>query len=434
MLTALLVGLRPARRRTDAELRELSGSGRLRSRAGSRSAEVFRGTLVVGQVALAIVLLVAATLIAKSLWNLLSTSPGYDPEGVLTFQVGLPENAWEERGRMTRFYRGLLTRIEGLDTVVAAAAASKMPLHTTGGISGGFFIEGVPRPGAGEDQPRAHWVLVTPGYHRVLGTRLLAGRAFTPRDDANALQVALVDQLLATRYLGGDPIGKRLRAIGGKWWTIVGVVETVKLGALSADDEPILYFPAAQAGEMLTFNRLSTGVVVRTTHDPMSIVPAVRQFARELEPASPLFNVMPLTERLDQTFDQPRFYAIALFLFAAMTLATAALGVYGVQAYAVQRRTAEFGVRRALGATERDIAALVLKRAVLLAAVGAALGLPLAASGAGLLQALLFGVQPLDPWTFAVVPLTVLLLVLGASWQPARQALRADPANALRCE
>jgi ABC-type antimicrobial peptide transport system permease subunit len=147
-----------------------------------------------------------------------------------------------------------------------------------------------------------------------------------------------------------------------------------------------------------------------------------------------MYNVMPLAERLDRTFDQPRFYTVALVLFALMTLATAILGVYGVQAYAVERRTAEFGVRRALGASEGHIVRLVLGRAFWLAAAGTVIGVPLAATGVGLLRTMLFGVQPLDPSTFVAVPIVVLLVVLGASWQPARRALRVDPASALRYE
>jgi putative ABC transport system permease protein len=433
LATALAVGLRPAWQRGSADLRELSGSNRLRAGAGSRSAELFRGALVMAQVALAVVLLVGASLVGRSLWNLLSESPGYDPRGVLTFQVGLPSDAWEERGRQTRFYEELIERLEGLGGVTSAAFASKLPLHT-GHLAGTFFIEGVPRAPDPADNPRAHNVMVSPGYLRTIGTRLLAGRAFEARDDQQAMPVVLVDELLSTRYFGGNAIGRRVHSIGGKIWTVVGVVESVKLGALSAAGEPVIYFPYTQVGEMLTFNRLSTGVVVRASSDPASIAPAVRQIVSQLDPASPPFNIMPLSDRLDRTLDQPRFYTIALVLFALMTLGSAILGVYGLQAYAVERRTAEFGVRRALGATEGAILALVLKRALVLAAAGAAVGLPLAALGAGLMRALLFGVQPLDPATLAASPAAVFLLVLAASWQPARRAMRIDPARALRCD
>jgi predicted permease len=433
LLTAVVVALQPALRRQDADLRELSASNRLRTRGGSRSAEMFRSALVAAQVALAVVLLVGASLIGRSLWNLLTTSPGYDPHSVLTFQVGLDADAWRHAGRQTRFHEELLERIGGLNDVTSAAFTSKLPLHA-GGMNGTFGIEGVARPGDGAEHPRAHMVMVSMDYHRTLGTRLLGGRAFDNRDARDAMPVVLVDASLAARYFGGNAIGKRVHAIGRRMRTIVGVVETVKLGAVSHADEPTMYFPYSQVGEILAFNRLSGGVLVRTASDPLSVVPVVRQFVKELDPSAPLFNVMPLDERLDRTFDQPRFYTIALVLFALMTLVTALLGTYGVQAYAVEKRTAEFGVRRALGADEADIAAIVLKRALLLGAAGVAVGMPLAASGAGLLRAMLFGVRPLDPWTFGTVPIAVLLIVLAASWQPARRALRIDPAHALRSE
>lgn len=433
LLTALAVGLRPAWRKREGELREVSATSRLLTRSGSRSAELVRGSLVASQVALAIVLLTGAALIARSLLNLVTTHPGYDPSGVLTFQVGMGADAWQERGRQTRFYEELMERVRALEHVTAAGFASHLPLHTAG-MSGTFFIEGQPRPSDPADHPRARHVMISPEYHRALGTRLLAGRGFNPQDDADAAPVAIVDELLARRHFGGDALGGRVRSIAGKTWTIVGVVESVKLGSVSAAGEPIMYMPYSQVGESLTFSRLGMGMLVRTASEPTSIGPAVRQIVADLDRSAPIYNLMPLDERLSATFDGPRFYTIALALFAVLTVATAALGVYGVQAYAVERRRTEFGVRRALGARESDITRLVLTRALLLGLAGAAIGIPLAAAGAGLLETLLFGVRPIDPLTFAVVPVVVLLLSLAASWQPARRALRVDPSTALRCD
>lgn len=433
LITAVVVGLRPGWQRRDTDLRELSATHRLPARDGSRSAELFRGALVVAQVALAVVLLVGASLIGRSLWHLLHASPGYQPAGVLTFQVGLAEDAWRAQGRQTRFYDDLMARIRGVRGVTAVAFGSKLPLHA-GGMAGTFRIDGLPRPADPADFPRAHTQVISTDYHGALGTRLLAGRVFDASDHQQAPPVVLVDESLAHRYFDADAIGRRVLSIGGKTWTIVGVVESVKIGAVSDADEPIMYFPITQVGEILAFNRLSGGVIVRSESDPASLIPVVREFVRELDQAAPIFNAMPLAERLDRTFDQPRFYTLALVLFALMTLATAVLGVYGVQAYAVERRTAEFGVRRALGADESHIVGLVMKRALLLAAAGAAVGIPLATAGVGLLRTMLFGVQPVDPATFVAVPVIMLALVLAASWQPARRALRIDPARALRCE
>jgi len=433
LVTALLVGLRPGWRSRDADLRQVSGSQRLRARGGSRSAEMFRGALVAAQVALAVVLLVGAALIGQSLWHLTHTSPGYDPEGVLTFQVKLPQAARLERGRQARVYDELLERLRGVRGVVAAGVASTLPLHSIG-MEGTIIIEGRPKPVDPAERPRVILQMVSPDYHRALGTRLLAGRLFDERDDPQATPVAIIDESLAKRHFGGAALGQRVTAPGARPWTIVGVVESVKPAAVSDAGLPIMAFPTAQSPAGLAFDRLGSGVIVRTTEDPASLVPIARQLVKELDPAAPMFNALPLADRLDRTFAQPRFYTLALVLFALMTLATAILGVYGVQAYAVERRTAEFGVRRALGADESHIVALVMKRGFWLAAAGAAIGVPLAAIGVGLLRTMLFGVQPLDPATFVAVPLVVLVVVLGASWQPARRALRVDPASALRCE
>jgi predicted permease len=433
LVTALLVGLRPARQRRDTDLREVSGSHRLAAPRGSRSAEVFRGTLVAAQVALAVVLLVGASLIGQSLWHLMHINPGYRPQGVLTFQVRLASEARIQPGRLTQFYGDLAARLHAVPGVVATGVASKLPLHA-GGMSGAVIVEGAPGSADAEERPEVGLYFISADYLQALGTRLLAGRAFEPRDFGAASRVALIDESLARSQFGGEAVGKRVQAMGARPWTVIGVVETVKFGAVSEADQPIMYFPATREFEGLALNRLGGGVIVRTTEDPASLVPIARQFVKELDPSAPMFNVMPLAERLDRTFDQPRFYAVTLVLFALMTLATAILGVYGVQAYAVQRRTAEFGVRRALGAGEGHIVRLVLGRAFRLAAAGTLIGVPLAATGVGLLRTMLFGVQPLDPATFVAVPIVVLLVVLGASWQPARRALRVDPASALRCE
>lgn len=431
--TLLVVGARPGWRRQKTNLRELSSSSRVPSRGGSRSAEVFRGALVSFQVALAVVLLIGAALIGQSMVRLLRTSPGYQPGGLLTFQVGQADLAFRDKGRLTRFYNALLERILAMPEVTAAGVASKLPLHSFG-FSGTFRIEGLPMPTDPAERPRAHMHVVSTDYLSAMGTRLLAGRAFDKADALQSVPVVLVDELLARRHFAGDAIGKKIISIGGKPWTIIGVVETVKLASVAEAAEPILYFPNTQVGEVLAYNRMSGGVVVRTASVPSSLVPAVREYVRELDPSATIFNIMPLSERLDRTFDQPRFFTLALLLFAALTVATAVLGVYGVQAYTVERRRGEFGVRRALGADERHILTFVLRRAAALAIAGLATGLPLAALGVGLLQTLLFGIRPLDPLTFVLAAGGTFVLVIAASWQPARRALAIDPAEALRSE
>lgn len=428
-ITVLGAGARPGSRRL-SNLRELSSSSRVPARSGSRSAEVFRSGLVAFQVALAVVLMIGAALIGQSMMHLLGTNPGYQPEGVLTFQVAHEGPAFRDKGRLTRFYDALLARIRALPEVTAVSTASKLPLHSFG-IVATFRIDGLPTPTDAAERPRAHLLFVSGEYLQAIGTRLVSGRSFEPGDRSETTPVVLVDELLAVRHFGGDAVGKKIVAMGRKVWTIVGVVENVKLANVSDAGEPVIYFPGTQVGESLAY---SGGVVVRSTSDPSSLVPAIREFVRELDPSAPLFNAIPLADRLDRTFDQPRFYTLALLLFAALTIVTAVLGVYGVQAYTVERRRGEFGVRRALGADERHILAFVLRRAASLAVIGLSIGLPLAALGVRLLQTLLFGVRPLDPTTFVLAAGSTLVLVLGASWQPARRALAVDPAEALKSE
>jgi len=351
----------------------------------------------------------------------------------LTFQVA-PSAEWRrEKGRQSQFHDELLQRIRSLTGVTAVGVASSLPLHSMG-MRGSFQIEGVARPLDPAQFPSARMQMVSADYHRALGSRLVAGRPFNERDDLQAPLVVLVDETLARRYFDGDAVGKRVQAMGRRTWTIVGVIERVKAGHISGADEPILVFHNRQVGEALSFDRLSGGVAVRTSADPAALVPAARQFVRDIDAAATVFNVMPLAERLDRTFDQPRFYALALVLFAALTLGTAVLGLYGVQAYAVETRTAEFGIRRALGASEAHIVRLVVRGALGLGLAGLLLGLPLAAIGAGLMRSLLFGVRPTDASTFVGVSIVVVTVVIAASWQPARRALRVDPARALRAE
>ena len=429
----LLVGLRPAWRRPSAGLRDTSASAHVTVRARIVSAERFRGALVTAQVALAIVLLIGASLVGRSLIRLLQAEPGYQPEGVLTFQVGLPPLIAREQGRQTRFFDELIPRLRTLPGVSAVGVASTLPLHGLGN-RGTFRLDGQPLPPDPADHPRARWQVITDGYLEAIGARLVAGRPLRADDHAGAMPVVLADERLADRYFGGEALGRRIRSIGGKDWTIVGIVRNIQHGAITEADEPALYYPSRQVGEILAYSRLSGGVAVRSTGEPTSLAPAIREIVRELSPEYPVFNVMPLADRLAATFGQPRFYSLALALFAALALSTAVLGVFGLQAYTVERRRSEFAVRRALGASEQSILTLVLRRALRLGVLGLALGLALGAAGSGLLRSMLFGVEPLDSITFTTVPLAVLAIVLAASWAPARRAARVDPALALHAE
>jgi putative ABC transport system permease protein len=317
--------------------------------------------------------------------------------------------------------------------VVSVGVTSTLPLHPVG-LRGSFAIEGRPRPTRPEEWPVASKIAISPGYLDAVGTRVIRGRGFTDADSPSAPLVALVDEATARQYFPGDePLGRRIE-FARRLFTIVGLVESIKQRGVAAPAETTIYFAAPQLSPVMAFNRLTGGAGVRTTGDPLDVVPFIRSAVREIDPASPVFNVMRLDDRLSATFAEPRFYSLALGVFAALVLATSILGVYGVLSYAVERRRVEFGVRRALGATERHVAGLVLRQASSLILTGLVLGLGIAAAGARLLGTLLFGVEPLDAATFAAAAVFIMATGLAAAWLPARHALAIDPARALRAD
>lgn len=432
----LVASLAPAWRFSGARLQAARVPGAIRVNAadGGRAADRFRRALVVAQVALAAVLLVGATLIGRSLMALVGVHPGYDPSGVLTFQIAFPEGAWLDKDRQADFFNALLARLEARPDVVAAGEVSTLPLLQVGS-AGTFGIVGRPQPADRNDWPIAIHKAVTPGYFTAVGTRVLHGRGFTSADSNAAEKVAVVDEALARAYFPDtDPIGQHLIWMGRTTWRIVGLAESSHQGRMSSPVQPTIYLPAAQLPPVIAFNQYTGGVVVRTSGDPAALAPFARQAVRELDPTSPIFNVMTLEDRLDRTFVEPRFYALALGLFAALALSLAVLGVFGVLAYSVERRRIEFGIRRALGAREAQIGRLVLTQGGVLAATGLAIGLAVAAGGVRLMRSLLFGVTPFDPLTFASAATLVFAVAIGAAWQPARRALRVDPAEILHRE
>jgi predicted permease len=428
-VTAIGAGLWPARQ-------FVAGSGhRLLSRAGlgarATPAELVRRGLVVTEIALAAALLVGAVLIGRSLVHLISVNPGYRPGGAVTFQVALPEGSWREAGREHRFFDALVERLRQHPAVVAAGTSTVLPFMPSG--KGNFTIQGRPRSTNPADNPLALHKMVSPGFLRAMGTRVLRGRDFTDADSTDAEKVAIVDETLVRAYFPNeDPIGQMVEWSARRVWKVVGVVEASHQGQMSSPVQPTLYLPAAQLPDVLAYNGSTGGVALRATGDPLDVVPAVRSIVQELEPGTPIVNVMRLEDRIDQTFAEPRFFTIALMMFAWLALATAVLGVYGVLSYAVERRRVEFGVRRALGAEARHIAALVLRQGLVLSLAGLAAGLVAAALGAGVMRSLLFGIRPLDPSTFVVVAGCIVAIAAAASWQPARRALNVDPAQALR--
>jgi predicted permease len=425
IVTGAFVGILPAWQTPSTDLRQ--------STTAARGSGALRSALVAGQVALATMLLVVAGLFGRSLQALTSVNPGYRPDGVITFQIARPDLIWREKGRLHLFYSALTSKLAEYPGVTAAGVTTALPLHT-GGSAGTYPIDGraMPEPDA---RPRGQSLGVTRDYLRALGTQLISGRLFNEQDTPESEAVCLVNDVFAARYFPGeDPIGHRLRVRANASARIIGVVASMRIGALTTDAPPAVIQLATQQPELLGYGHVASGVAVRTGGDPEALIPAIRSIVRELEPEWPIYNVERLDVRLSRTFAQPRFYTIALTLFAALAVATAVLGLYGVIAYAVERRRIEFGIRRALGAGERHILRLATGRAALLAGIGAAAGSVIAATTAGWLRATLFGIHPLDPAAYGSAIALVAAVVLAASWIPARRALQVDPARALRVE
>lgn len=429
----IVVGLLPVWHLPGANLRDLSSPGRTLVGRRAVSAEAVRRLLVAGQVALAVILLVGASLLGRTMWALASVDPGYQGEHALTFQVGLPDLIFREPERQNAFFDQVLTRLRQHPAIVSAGASSTLPLNPVG-ISGTFFIEGRPRPADPADFPRAYKIALTDGYLAAVGTPLVRGRVFTESDTLSSEPVALIDESLAKRYFADqDPIGQRVDFLR-QMRRIVGVVQSIKQQSVTAADEPVLYFPTTQVPAVFAFNSLTGGIAVRTTGDPMDLVPFVRTAIKEVDPTVPVHALARLDDRLSDTFTAPRFYSLALGLFAGLALVVAVLGVYGVLSYSVERRQMEFGVRRALGGDERHILLLVLRQASVVVAVGIVVGTAVSVVGAGLLRSLLFGVDPVDPPTFVAAASAVWVIGLAAAGVPAWRAMRIDPARTLRAD
>jgi putative ABC transport system permease protein len=384
---------------------------------------------VVAQVALALALLVSAGLATRGAVTLLVQHDGYDPDGVMTFSMTLPQSAYGDDAARVRFFDRVLDRVKTLPDVEHAAIASTVPFGDFSS-SRTVEIEGGPVLKASE-RPLMDYCAMTPSFFQVLRVSYVRGRALTDADRADAPLVAVVDQGMAERlWPGADPIGKRFRSTqvaDAPWLTVVGVVTNVKHDWFRGP-RPTYYVTYAQGPR----GHGMLAVRVRGRED--AIVPAVRQVVRELDPNLPLSDVHSLRRWRSLQTTGIQFVAGLVAAFAMIGLFLSAIGIYGVMAYAVAQRTREIGVRMALGATSGAVMRMTLADSVILAAVGIAIGL-VAAFGLGkLLVANLFGVVQLDAVSFIVFSAILAFVALVAGSVPARRAMRVDPIDALRAD
>jgi putative ABC transport system permease protein len=430
IVTGIIFGLMPALQSANFDLNDAlkQSSGRVTSTGRLRSA------MIVFEVALSIVLLVGAGLLIQTLFQLFRQYSMLEPEKILTMRTVLPREKYKELQQRDNYYQQVLQRVEHLPGVVAAGYSTSIPLDWKGGTSG-FYPEGLkaPIPGMAYD---ANDRQVSANYLKAMNIALRQGRYFDNRDNAQSLPVAMVNETMARQYWPGENVvGRRFKMGGpddkGPWLEIVGVVADVRQMGL---DEPVkaeMYFPYQQISE--TWN-MPRDLAIRTNGDTSSLVGAVRQIIREVDPDQPVSNVATMAEVLGAEAAQRRMGMIMLVGFAVLALLLASLGIYGVLAYFVTQHTNEIGVRQALGATPRNILFLVLKKGMGLTLIGVAIGLASAFALTRLMSSLLFGVKASDPLTFVAVPLLLAFVALLACYIPARRATKVDPLVALRYE
>jgi putative ABC transport system permease protein len=445
-LTGLLCGLVPAFGSMRSEVLDALREGS-QGAGQSRAQHRLRSTLVIVEVALAMVLLVASGLLLRSFQKMLETDPGFQAQNVLTAYLSLPNTDYSQQAKVDGFYRELMQRLAALPGVTAAGAASNVP--TAGIRSDRNFVPENFTVRDGRRWASASNYFVKGDYFRAIRIPLLHGRYLNAADDLpDAPLVAVVSQTLAQRYwpkeeavgkrfrMGGNPSGKR------PLLTVVGVVGDIRQGALDQEVIPQMYEPASQYArqfepEVAKF--ISTGTMgdfylaVRSTGAPVSAA-AMEKTVHQLDPMLAVSHVTTMQERIAMTETPRRFNTMILTAFAGIALLLALLGIYGVLAYTVAERTREIAIRMALGATQEDVLRRTIRSALLLAAVGVACGFAASAGMTRFLASMLYGVKPLDATAIAAAVVLLLLCAALAAWIPARRAASVDPMEALRNE
>ena len=454
LLTGIVFGLVPAIQSSRPDLNEVLKEGGRATAGGAHHR--LRSVFVTTEIALAVVLLVGAGLMMKSLLKLLQSNVGFNPENVLTMTVTLPAAKYTDAGKQVSFYDQLNDRVQSLPGVNGAGTINILPLQ--GGNTTRFYVDGDPVPPPGQEI-EANIRVVDESYFQTLGVPILAGRAFDDRDGEAQRQAAqsqaqaqtqaqargqtlaavpipgmvIIGKTLADKvFAGRDPVGRRLayNSFAGQTDLVIGVVGDVKIGGLDEAIRPVIYYPFRR------FPGVGTNLVVRTHGDPKALAGAIRNQTRNLEPDVALFNVRSMDDVIG---DSPaafmrRFPALLIGIFAGVALLLASIGIYGVVSYSVSQQTHYIGVRMALGAQTSDILKMVLKQGLGVSLVGIAVGVVGALGLMRLLRSLLYEVQTNDLGTFAIVVGTLFVVALLACYVPARRATKVDPLVALRYE
>jgi len=419
------------------------GGGTLALREGARGGTVgrkhhrLRGALVAAQIALSLVVLAGSGLLLRSFQRLHAVRPGFDPEHVATLWTSLPRVRYARDADVVRFYSSLIDRVAQLPGVRSAGVTSRLPLSSRGMNPNPLYPEDDPQY-ATKLPPLQIFTNIGGEYFRAMGIPLITGKLFDRMDtqrEGDAIISSRTAEFFWKDSTGAAALGKRFRALPkGRWYTVVGVVGNTRDTTLAAPPSPTVYFPEVVRDTIVRPTARSMALVVRTTGDPASIVPAVERVVREVDPTLPIFDVRVMTDALRASTARLGFIILILGGAAVVTLILGAVGLYGVMAYVVTLRRRELGIRIALGASPRAVAAATTRQGIALTSVGVVGGLLLFIVAARFIRTFLFGVAPWDPLTIASATLVLLGVATLASWIPARRAGQVDPAEALRAE
>jgi putative ABC transport system permease protein len=425
LATSLVFGLAPAVHAMRSRVTEALNEGG-RGGTGSRRAISARSAFIVVEMALAVMLLVGAGLLMRSLTNMISVDPGFQPGRLLVAGLSLPPAAYQTDDQVRNFYAGLLDRMQETPGVDGAGFVSVLPFSGND-TDTTFFLEGQPEPTEPGTSPTAWFRVVSAGLFRAIGMRLEAGRFIEPTDTAATERVVVVNRALANRYFGGaNPVGRRIMLGRDRPTMVIGVVADVHHRSLRENPLPQMYLSSAQ------MPRRAMTVVVKTSREPASLAPALRAAVAALDPSLPVANVNTMESLVADSLALPRLLSNLMAAFAVAALLMAAIGIYGLMSYSVSERTREFGIRAALGAGAGDVLRLVMGQAAWLTAVALGVGAAAAYGVGRLIGSLLFGVTANDAATFAGTALLLALVSLAAGVLPARRATRVNPVIALR--
>jgi predicted permease len=428
ILAGVFFGIVPALRATDVSLQESLKEG---ARAGeSRGGMRLRDTLVVAQFAMAFALLVGASLMIETLWNLRRVDLGFRSDHLLTMGVPLPDTKYNSNEKLRAFYQDVLDRTRTLPGVKNVGFGSDVPFTSIGDTEG-YAIEGAPPTLPGQDND-ALYREVTAGYLETIGGTLESGRLLEDRDIESGQPVVVINEFLAKRHWPGvDPVGKRLKLTGSKepWRTVVGVVKDIRERGLLLDMKPAVYVPVNQVDRPG-----ADYLVARTSEDPTGMVNALRGAVWAVDADRPVAFIRTMDQLMEENVADRERPMTLLGIFAGLALVLACIGVYGVLAYSVAQRTREIGVRMALGARPLDVTRMILGRGLRLSAIGLVAGAALAGLLGVLLRTLLFGVTPAAPLVYAGTAASLMIVALAACVVPAQRAARVDPMVALRHE